>query len=86
LEHHSANQFLSRNVPQFCPTETVQQAVMQVLQRRWNPTLSQYGYGFRPRRSAHHAVAQAQQYIAQGNGWVIDLDLEKSSIASIMTN
>src|SRR5260370_8660903 len=50
---------------------------MQVLQRRWNRTFSQYSYVFRPRRSAHHAVAQAQQYIAQGNGWVIDLDLEK---------
>src|ERR1700684_4400477 len=55
----------------------VQQAVMQVLQRRWNPTFSLYSYGFRPRRSAHQAVAQAQQYIAQGHGWVIDLDLEK---------
>src|ERR1700676_2479868 len=55
----------------------VQQAVMQGLQRRWHPTFSQYSYGFRPRRSAHHAVAQAQQYIAQGHGWVIDLDLEK---------
>jgi RNA-directed DNA polymerase len=32
---------------------------------------------FRPRRSAHHAVAQAQQCIAQGNEWVGDLDLEK---------
>src|SRR5450432_3269952 len=55
----------------------IQQAVMQVLQRQWNPTFSQYSYGFRPRRSAHHAVAQAQQYLAQGHGWVIDLDLEK---------
>jgi RNA-directed DNA polymerase len=55
----------------------IQQAVMQVLQRQWNPTFSQYSYGFRPRRSAHHAVAQAQHYIAQGYGWVIDLDLEK---------
>src|SRR5277367_6677005 len=55
----------------------IQQAVMQVLQRQWNPTFSQYSYGFRPHRSAHHAVAQAQQYIAQGYGWVIDLDLEK---------
>src|ERR1700736_4298615 len=55
----------------------VQQAVMQVLQRQWNPTFSQYSYGFRPRRSAHHAVAQAQRYLAQGYGWVIDLDLEK---------
>jgi RNA-directed DNA polymerase len=55
----------------------VQQAVMQVLQKRWNPTFSQHSYGFRPRRSAHHAVAQAQQYIAAGYSWVIDLDLEK---------
>src|SRR5437867_3695885 len=38
----------------------VQQAVMQVLQRQWNSTFSQHSYGFRPRRSAHHAVAQAQ--------------------------
>src|ERR1700726_4893361 len=55
----------------------IQQAVMQVLQKRWNPTFSHYSYGFRPYRSAHQAVAQAQQYIAQGYGWVIDLDLEK---------
>src|SRR5947199_4346066 len=55
----------------------VQQAVMQVLQRRWNPTFSHHSYGFRPHRSAHQAVAQAQQYITQGYGWVIDLDLEK---------
>ena len=55
----------------------IQQAVMQVLQKQWDPTFSQYSYGFSPRRSAHHAVAQAQRYIAQGYGWVIDLDLEK---------
>ena len=55
----------------------IQQAVMQVLQRQWNPTFSNHSYGFRPHRSAHQAVAQAQQYIAQGYGWVIDLDLEK---------
>ena len=50
---------------------------MQVLQRQWNPTFSHHSYGFRPYRSAHQAVAQAQQYIVQGYGWVIDLDLEK---------
>ena len=55
----------------------VQQAVMQVLQKQWDPTFSQYSYGFRPRRSAHHAVSVAQRYIAQGYGWVVDLDLEK---------
>jgi len=50
---------------------------MQVLQRRWNPTFSDHSYGFRPRRSAHQAVTQAQLYLAEGYGWVIDLDLEK---------
>src|SRR4249919_3158880 len=55
----------------------IQQAVMQVLQRRWDRTFSDDSYGFRPGRSAHQAVAQAQQYIAQGYGWCVDLDLEK---------
>src|SRR5437773_9598670 len=50
---------------------------MQVLQRRWNPTFSDHSYGFRPGRSAHQAVTQAQLYLAEGYGWVIDLDLEK---------
>jgi RNA-directed DNA polymerase len=55
----------------------IQQAVMQVLQRRWDRTFSNYSYGFRPERSAHQAVVQAQQYIAEGHGWCVDLDLEK---------
>ena len=55
----------------------IQQAVMQVLQRQWDRTFSDHSYGFRPGRSAHQAVAQAQQYIAEGYGWVVDLDLEK---------
>jgi RNA-directed DNA polymerase len=55
----------------------VQQAVMQVLQRRWDPTFSEHSHGFRPQRSAHQAVAKAQQYVADGHGWVVDLDLEK---------
>ena len=55
----------------------VQQAVMQVLQKQWDSTFSDSSYGFRPGRSAHQAVAQAQQYIAAGNSWVVDMDLEK---------
>ena len=55
----------------------LQQAVMQVLQRRWDRTFSQHSYGFRPGRSAHQAVEQAQQYIAEGYRFVVDLDLEK---------
>ena len=55
----------------------VQQAVMQVLQRKWDRTFSEHSYGFRPGRSAHQAVSQAQQCIAEGYRWVVDLDLEK---------
>src|SRR5246500_1177056 len=55
----------------------IQQAVMQVLQRRWDRTFSEHSYGFRPGRSAHQAVAQAQRYIAEGYGFCVDLDLEK---------
>src|SRR5947209_4382321 len=55
----------------------IQQAVMQVLQRRWDRTFSDYSYGFRPGRSAHQAVVQAQQYIAAGHSWCVDFDLEK---------
>lgn len=55
----------------------IQQAVMQVVQRSWDRTFSDHSYGFRPGRSAHQAVEQAQKYIAEGRRWVVDLDLEK---------
>ena len=55
----------------------IQQALLQVLQERWDPTFSEHSYGFRPGRSAHQAVAQAQQNVAEGYGVVVDLDLEK---------
>ncbi len=55
----------------------VQQAVLQVLQKRWDATFSAHSYGFRPGRSAHQAVAQAQQYVSEGYAWVVDIDLEK---------
>ncbi len=55
----------------------IQQAVLQVLQKRWDASFSDHSYGFRPGRSAHQAVARAQQYIIDGYGWVVDLDLER---------
>src|SRR5207249_9627438 len=55
----------------------VQQAVLQVLQKRWDPTFSEHSHGFRPGHSARQAVREAQQYIAEGHGGVVDLDLEK---------
>jgi RNA-directed DNA polymerase len=55
----------------------IQQAILQVLQGRWDPTFSEHSYGFRPGRSAHQAVAQAQSFVAEGYEWVVDIDLEK---------
>jgi len=55
----------------------IQQAVLQVLQKRWDRTFSDHSYGFRPGRSAHQAVARAQGYVSEGYRFVVDLDLEK---------
>jgi RNA-directed DNA polymerase len=55
----------------------IQQAVLQVLEPQWDPTFSEHSYGFRPGRSAHQAVAQAQRYVAEGYGYVVDIDLER---------
>lgn len=55
----------------------IQQAVLQVLQPRWDATFSDSSFGFRPGRSAQQAVARAQSYIDEGYGIVVDLDLEK---------
>lgn len=55
----------------------IQQAVMQVLQKDWDNTFSEHSYGFRPKRTAHQAVAAAQRYLQQGRTWVVDMDLEK---------
>ena len=55
----------------------VQQAVLQVLQQRFEPRFSDHSYGFRPGRSAHQAVARAQQYVREGFTIVVDLDLSK---------
>ncbi len=55
----------------------IQQAVMQVLQADWDGTFSEMSFGFRPGRSAHQAVERAQEYIASGHGFVVDIDLEK---------
>ncbi len=55
----------------------IQQAILQVLQPIWDSTFSVQSYGFRPGRSAHQAVAKAQEYIGQGKAVVVDMDLEK---------
>jgi RNA-directed DNA polymerase len=54
----------------------IQQAILQVLQGKWDRTFSDHSYGFRPGRSAHQAIAQAQETIQAGFGVVVDIDLE----------
>ena len=55
----------------------IQQAVLQALQPRIDPTFSEHSYGFRPGRSAHQAVRQAQRHVQDGRRWVVDVDLEQ---------
>ena len=55
----------------------IQQAIAQVLSSIYDPTFSDHSYGFRPKRSAHGVVKKAKGYIAEGNRWVVDIDLEK---------
>jgi RNA-directed DNA polymerase len=55
----------------------IQQAILQVLSPQWDVTFSDNSFGFRPGRSAHDAIAQAQEYLEEGYTWVVDMDLEK---------
>lgn len=55
----------------------IQQACLQVLQPMFDPTFSEHSHGFRPGRSAHHAVCEAQRYIQDGKRVVVDVDLEQ---------
>ncbi|MGD8957253.1 MAG: group II intron reverse transcriptase/maturase [Chromatiaceae bacterium] len=62
------------------PTVTdrlIQQALLQVLQARIDPTFSDHSHGFRPGRRAHDAVRQARHYVQDGYRMVVDVDLEK---------
>lgn len=55
----------------------IQQALLQVLQPRFEPHFSEASFGFRPGRSAHGAVSMAREHIAVGYRWTVDLDLEQ---------
>jgi RNA-directed DNA polymerase len=43
----------------------------------FEPGFSESSYGFRPGRSAHHAVLKAREHVSEGRRWVVDIDLEK---------
>jgi len=55
----------------------IQQALLQVLTPIFDPRFSGSSFGFRPGRSAHDAVRRARQYVQEGYGWVVDIDVEK---------
>lgn len=55
----------------------IQQALLQVLVEVFDPAFSESSFGFRPKRSAHMAVKTAQRYVAEGYGWVVDIDLDR---------
>lgn len=53
------------------------EAVRQALEPVWEPTFHESSHGFRPGRSCHTAIAEAEQHLQDGHGWVVDVDLEK---------
>ena len=55
----------------------VQQAVLQVLEPIFEPTFHSSSHGFRPKRGAHTAIAEAKEYVGDGYGVVVDIDLSK---------
>jgi RNA-directed DNA polymerase len=55
----------------------IQQAMAQVLGPLFDPGFSASSFGFRPGRSAHHAVKQIQSYIKTGYRIAVDMDLAK---------
>ena len=55
----------------------VQQSIAQQLSPIYEPLFSHNSYGFRPKRSAHDALKQCQQYISDGYTYTVDMDLEK---------
>jgi RNA-directed DNA polymerase len=54
----------------------IQQAVLGVLEPVFEPHFSDHSFGFRPGRSAHHAVERARQFMQDDAAWVVDVDLE----------
>ncbi|MFW8584157.1 reverse transcriptase domain-containing protein [Rhizobium beringeri] len=53
----------------------VQQAVLQVLEPIFEPVFHDSSHGFRPKRGAHTAIAEASKYLKEGYQTIVDLDL-----------
>ncbi|MGN7454834.1 group II intron reverse transcriptase/maturase [Paenibacillus pasadenensis] len=55
----------------------IQQAIAQTLTPIYEKQFSENSFGFRPKRSAHHAIRRSQRNIQEGYKYVVDMDLEK---------
>lgn len=56
----------------------VQQSLLNVLQPIFEPDFHPSSYGYRPKRSAHHAIAKAERFTRYyGLDYVVDMDLSK---------
>jgi len=55
----------------------VQQAVLQIMEPIFEPTFHPSSHGFREKRGAHTAIAQAKAYLEEGYTVVVDIDLAK---------
>lgn len=55
----------------------VQQAIHQILERHYDPTFSEYSYGFRKGKGTRSCLAQASTYVKEGYGYIVDIDLAK---------
>lgn len=55
----------------------LQQSISMSLEPLYEPNFSEWSFGFRPGRGQQTAIEAAQEHIASGKGWVVDIDLEK---------
>ena len=55
----------------------VQQAVLQILEPIFEPVFHDSSHGFRPRRGAPTAIAEATKYLDEGYAITVDIDLSK---------
>ena len=62
-------------IPTVCD-RLLQQAVLQVINARFEYEFSDYSFGFRPNKNVGQAVLKARGYINDGSQYIVDIDLK----------
>jgi group II intron reverse transcriptase/maturase len=55
----------------------VQYALLNRLSRIFEPKFLDCSFGFRPNRSTHQAIERIEEYLRDGCGWIVEVDIEK---------